>query len=344
MKNAYKDDSGRKIMTRLFRILGTLLFFYAGTAWAADDELIKRPPKPTKSYTIGVLEPNMAIPHFVAQAYGFVDEAEKLGMKVIMYDAGEHKNVAKQVSQMEDLIANKVDVICIVPGTSVTAMAQIDQAVAAGIPVVNVNIMSENQKVLGRIRSDDYEQGRLQGEFIAKAVKGKGNVVMMNGVSGNSAFINRAKGFQEYVAKYPDIKILSEQWTPNATDRGLKLMEDWSQTFPKIDAVFSGADRLAIGAAQALRAQGKKPGDVVITTVDYNDDTERFVREGWISAAMAQSPVLMGRWGVRVALAALQKQSIPEKLFTPNFVMTKDNADTVDLTLIRQPKGWRPPL
>jgi len=331
-------------MTRLFRILGTLFFFYAGTALAADDELIKRPPKPTKSYTIGVLEPNMAIPHFVAQAYGFVDEAEKLGMKVIMYDAGEHKNVAKQVSQMEDLIANKVDVICIVPGTTVTAMAQIDQAIAAGIPVVNVNIMSENQKVLGRIRSDDYEQGRLQGEFIVKALKGKGNVVMMNGVSGNSAFINRAKGFQEYVAKYPDIKILSEQWTPNATDRGLKLMEDWSQTFPKIDAVFSGADRLAIGAAQALRAQGKKPGDVVITTVDYNDDTERFVREGWISAAMAQSPVLMGRWGVRVALAALQKQPIPEKLFTPNFVMTKDNADTVDLTLIRQPKGWRPPI
>jgi protein TorT len=121
-------------------------------------------------------------------------------------------------------------------------------------------------------------------------------------------------------------------------------MEDWSQTFSKIDAVFSGADRLAIGAAQALRAQGKKPGDVVITTVDYNDDTERFVREGWISAAMAQSPVLMGRWGVRVALAALQKQPIPEKLFTPNFVMTKDNADTVDLTLIRQPKGWRPPI
>jgi ribose transport system substrate-binding protein len=330
-------------VTKLFSLLGTLLFFYVGTAWA-DDELIKRPPKPTKSYTIGVLEPNMAIPHFVAQAYGFVDEAEKLGMKVIMYDAGEHKNVAKQVSQMEDLIANKVDVICIVPGTTVTAMAQIDQAVAAGIPVVNVNIMSENQKVLGRIRSDDYEQGRLQGEFIAKALNGKGNVVMMNGVSGNSAFINRAKGFREYVAKYPDIKILSEQWTPNATDRGLKLMEDWSQTFPKIDAVFSGADRLAIGAAQALRAQGKKPGDVVITTVDYNDDTERFVREGWISAAMAQSPVLMGRWGVRVALAALQKQPIPEKLFTPNFVMTKGNADTVDLTLIRQPKGWRPPI
>jgi ABC-type sugar transport system substrate-binding protein len=286
----------------------------------------------------------MAIPHFVAQAYGFADEAEKLGAKVIMYDAGEHKNIAKQVSQMEDLITNKVDVICIVPGTNVTAMAQIDQAIAQGIPVINVNIMSDNPKVLGRIRSDDYEMGLLQGEFIVKALKGNGNVVMMSGVSGNSAFINRAKGFQEYVAKHPGIKVLSEQWTPNATDRGLKLMEDWSQTFPKIDAVYSGADRLAIGAAQAMRAQGKKPGEVVITTVDYNDDTERFVRDGWISAAMAQSPVTMGRWGIRAAMLALAKQPIPDKLLTPTHVITKENADTVDIGAIRQPKGWRPPL
>jgi ribose transport system substrate-binding protein len=326
------------------QLLAALLSLGVVLGSASADEALKRPDRPGKSYKIGVLEPNMAIPHFVAQAYGFADEAEKLGAKVIMYDAGEHKNVAKQVSQMEDLIANKVDAICIVPGTNVTATAQIDQAIAQGIPVINVNIMSDNPKVLGRIRSDDYEMGFLQGEFIVKALNGKGNVVMMSGVSGNSAFINRAKGFKDYVAKHPGIKILSEQWTPNATDRGLKLMEDWSQTFPKIDAVYSGADRLAIGAAQALRAQGKKPGEVVITTVDYNDDTERFVREDWISAAMAQSPVTMGRWGIRAAMLALAKQPIPDKLLTPTHVITKENADKVDIGAIRQPKGWRPPL
>ena len=315
----------------------------AGVGLAAE-EPIKRPPKPAKSYRIGVLEPNMAIPHFVAQAYGFVDEAEKLGARVLLYDAGEHKNVAKQVSQMEDLIANKVDAICIVPGTTATAVAQIDQAIAAGIPVVNVNIMSDNPKVLGRIRSDDYELGRLQGEYIVKGLRGQGNVVMIAGVSGNSAFILRAKGFKEYVAKHPGIKVLSEQWTPNATDKGLKLMEDWSQAFPKIDAVYSGGDRLTIGAVQALLAQGKKPGQVIVTTVDYNDDTEKLVREGWISAAMVQVPVTMGRWGIRVAILALEKQPIPDKLFTPIFVVTKENADQVDITAVRQPKGWRPPM
>lgn len=204
--------------------------------------------------------------------------------------------------------------------------------------------MSDHTKVLGRVRSDDYETGKMQGEFIVSALKGKGNVVMMSGVSGNSAFINRAKGFQDVIAKYPEIKLLSEQWTPNATDRGLKLMEDWTQAFPKIDAVFTGADRLAIGAAQALRSQGKNPGNVIITTVDYNDDTERFVREGWISATMAQSPVTMGRWGVRIALMALTKQPIPDEVLTPSISITKDNADTVDISAIRQPKGWKPPI
>jgi len=331
----------RRILTACIGVAALALG--AGVGLAADEPIL-RPPKPAKSYRIGVLEPNMAIPHFVAQAYGFVDEAEKLGAKVLLYDAGEHKNVAKQVAQMEDLIANKVDAICIVPGTTVTAMAQIDQAIAAGIPVVNVNIMSDNPKVLGRIRSDDYELGRLQGEYIVKGLKGQGNVVMIAGVSGNSAFILRHKGFKEYVAKHPGIKVLSEQWTPNATDKGLKLMEDWSQAFPKIDAVYSGGDRLTIGAVQALIAQGKKPGQVIVTTVDYNDDTERLVREGWISAAMVQVPVTMGRWGIRVAILALEKKPIPDKLFTPIFVVTKENVDKVDITAVRQPKGWRPPM
>jgi len=330
-------------MRRLTSLLALAMCVLVSTALAAD-ELLARPPRPAKSYRIGVLEPNMAIPHFVAQAYGFVDEAERLGAKVILYDAGEHKNVAKQVSQMEDLIANKVDAICIVPGTTATAVAQIDEAIAKGIVVVNVNIMSDNQKVLGRIRSDDYEMGRQQGEYIVKALKGQGNVVMIAGVSGNSAFIMRAKGFKEYVAKHPGIKILSEQWTPNATDKGLKLMEDWSQTFPKIDAVYSGGDRLTVGAVQALLAQGKKPGQVIVTTVDYNDDTERLVREGWISAAMVQVPVTMGRWGIRVAILALEKKPIPQNLMTPSFVVTKDSADQIDITAVRQPKGWRPPM
>ena len=73
-----------------------------------------RPPKPAKQYTIGVLLPQMANPHFIGQAYGYTDEAAKLGAKIILYDAGGYQYIEKQVSQMEDLIASKVDAIDLV--------------------------------------------------------------------------------------------------------------------------------------------------------------------------------------------------------------------------------------
>ena len=134
-------------MRKAIAALCATLILGFGASWASAQEAIPRPAKASKPYRVGVLEPNMSVPHFVAQSYGFIDEAEKLGMKVILYDAGEHKNVAKQVSQMEDLIANKVDAIVIVPGTGVTAMAQIDQAMDLARKVEGVKRVRNELKV-----------------------------------------------------------------------------------------------------------------------------------------------------------------------------------------------------
>ena len=86
------------------------------------------------------------------------------------------------------------------------------------------------------------------------------------------------------------------------------------------------------------------PGDGTVMNRSANSWAAAAAVRSWISAAMAQTPVTMGRWGIRVALLALAKQPIPDKLFTPMYVVTKDNADKVDISAVRQPKGWRPPL
>ena len=78
---------------KLLRLFGALVLSLSILVEAAEIDLIKRPSKPSKTYTIGILEPNMAIPHFVAQSYGFIDEAQILGMRFVIYDAGEHKNM-----------------------------------------------------------------------------------------------------------------------------------------------------------------------------------------------------------------------------------------------------------
>ncbi len=330
-------------MRRIVSLLAvvSLLVLASSGVRATSHESYPRPAKPAKSYTIGVLVPQLTNPHFAAQAFGYMDEAERLGAKVILHDAGGYQYVDKQISQMEDLIANKVDAICLVATSGPGTVPVVDRAAAAGIPVINVNVMTSNEKVTIRVRSDDVVIGQTMGEYIHKTLK-KGNLVMQSGVAGASAFEIRAKSFREYITKNaPEIKILGERHSLNTPDQGLKNMEDFFQTFPQIDAVYNSADFVAIGAAQAIKAAGKA-GKVMIVTADFQPDTERLVREGVITQAVVQQPVTMGRWGIRAAINILEKREVPKLLFTPILSVTKDNIGTVDLSTVRTPAGWKP--
>ena len=142
---------------------------------------LPRPPKPDKKYTIGVLLPHLANPHFVAQAYGYYDEAEQLGAELVLFECGGYEYVEVQVQQMEDLVAMGVDAIILVSVDLTGTIAAVDAAVEAGIPVVNVNVMTDAETVSARVRSPDKIIGRLQAEYHAEKLGGKGNVLMMVG-------------------------------------------------------------------------------------------------------------------------------------------------------------------
>ena len=302
-----------------------------------------RPPKPSKQYRIGVAIPHLANPHYVGQAYGYIDEARALGAQVTLLEAGGYEHLDKQVSQVEDLIASKVDAIILAAISGPGTISAVEQAVAAGIPVINVNVMTDSDKVVTRIRSDDDVIGRMQADFMGDRLKGAGTVVMLRGAPGTSWAEIRGNAFRKQIAaKYPNVKILGEQYSQSTPTDGLRLMEDFLQTFPQINGVYNGADSTAVGAAQAVRSAGKA-GSIVMTATDFQLDTEKFIREGVITASVLQQPVTMGRWGVRAAIIYLEKKPVPPVMFTGLMTATKDNLDRLDLTTLRAPAGWTPP-
>ncbi len=302
-----------------------------------------RPPKPSKQYRIGVAIPHLSNPHYVGQAYGYLDEAQSLGAQVTLLEAGGYEHLDKQISQMEDLVASKVDAIILAAISGPGTVGAVENAVAAGIPVINVNVMTDSDKVVTRIRSDDDVIGRMQADFMGNRLQGKGNVVMLRGAPGTSWAEIRGNAFKKRLAeKYPNMKILGEQYSQSTPADGLRLMEDFLQTFPAINGVYNGADTTAIGAAQAVLAAGKA-GSTVITATDFQLDTEKFVRDGVITASVLQQTVTMGRWGVRAAINHLEKRPVPPVLFTAQELATKDGLDRLDLTTVRAPVGWTPP-
>jgi periplasmic protein TorT len=312
----------------------------AGSAPVTD---YPRPPKPSRQYRIGVSVPHLSNPHYVGQAYGYLDEAQSLGAQVTLLEAGGYQYLDKQVSQIEDLIASKVDAIIIAAVSGPGTVGAVEDAVKAGIPVINVNVMTDSDKVVTRIRSDDDVIGRMQADFMGERLKGVGSVVMLRGAPGTSWAEIRGNAFKKRMAeKFPNVKIVGEQYSQSTPADGLRLMEDFMQTFPEINGVYNGADTTAIGAAQAVLAAGKQ-GKTVITATDFQVDTEKFIREGVITASVLQQTVTMGRWGVRAAINTLEKRAVPPVLFTAQVLATKETLDGLDLQPLRAPVGWTPP-
>lgn len=295
-----------------------------------DSREFERPAKPPKKYTIGVLLPMLANPHFVAQAYGYYDEAEQLGAEVVLFECGGYANFDKQIQQMEDLISMPVDAICLVAAEGNATAPAVDKAVAAGIPVVNVNVLTNNDKVVARIRSDDLEVGGMEAKYHGEKLNGKGNVLMINGVPGATWAVGRAQGYRDYVkANYPDIKILDERWCDNDPAAALKEMDDALQVYgDQIDAVYCPGEIFAKGIVQAIESAGKT-GKIIVTAVDPSKDGVALIKEGKIDAMVVQSSVGQGRWGIRAAIMALEGNAdqLTKRYWTPINMVTADNVD-----------------
>jgi ABC-type sugar transport system substrate-binding protein len=183
----------------------------------------------------------------------------------------------------------------------------------------------------------------MQADYMAQALHGKGSIVMLRGPAGTSWAQIRGDSFKQHLAQIaPGIKIVGEQYSQSTPQDGLRLMEDFLQTYPQIDGVYNGADMTAIGAAQATLAAGKA-GKVVITATDFQADSEKFMRDGVMSANVVQQSVVIGRWCVRATVNYLEKRPVAKELWTPLLLVTKDNLDKVDFRGVRAPAGWKPP-
>ena len=161
------------------------------------------------------------------------------------------EDVATQLGQVENFVAQGVDAIIIIPANTDAADPMTKAAQDAGIPLVYVNRIPSNlPEGVAYVGSDSIQAGMMQAEWIADKLGGKGNVVIMNGDLAQEAAQKRTEGEKQVFAKFPDIKIIKEDTASWSRDQGLALMENWLSTGEQIDAVASNNDEMAIGALE----------------------------------------------------------------------------------------------
>lgn len=317
-------------------------------SYLKDEESTESPAaeQAKERYTIGVLLPMLSNAHFTAEAYGFVSEAEALGVDVIVWDCGGYANFDTQVRQMEDLITMGVDAIVLVAADADACVSSIDAAFEAGIPVLNVNVMANSDKVL-QIKSDDNAIGELEAERMGQLMDGEGKVLMVRGTAGTSWAIGRGDGFKAYMEEnYPGIEILDELWCANEVDAAMQLVEDAIMAYgDEIEGVYAPGENTAKGAILALQASGMAE-DVFVVACDPSDDSIAMLREGSLDASVVQFSVGLGQWGMRAAVNILNGNAdqMSKKYFTTLNMVDTENVDTFDFVGIsKAPDGWQLP-
>lgn len=299
--------------------------------------------KPGEKLTLGFSMPELQGSFWISMYYGVQDEAKKQGVDLVALNAGGFDRLDRQIQQMQDLIQRDVDAILIGATTADGVVPVVDEAKAKGIPIVAVGSIPANKNMDSIILADHAGMGKLQGEFMGKQLNGTGKVLVMAGPAGTNWAIDRSNGFKEAMKAFPGIQIAGEQWTATGRATGLKLMEDWLQTFPDVAGVYTAVDDMGAGAVDALKAVNKA-GKVIVTSSNLSPIGEQYLREGFIQGETVQQIVLQGRMGVQQAIKAAKKEAVEARIVTPVLLITKDNVDTQDYGPIQAPKDFRPSL
>lgn len=248
-------------------------------------------------------------------------------VELVIADAGDRTD--KQVADMDNFIAQKMDVIFISPKESAGLTGVVEKATKAGVPVFVLDRNVNGDSFMQYIGGDNVAIGRAAGKYIVQALggagKAQGNLIEIWGNQGVQAAHDRHNGVFESVAKEPGIKLLNERvdidWKQ---DKAYEYMKTMLRRFPKIDVVYAQNDPMAYGAYLAAKDLGREKQIKFIGADALPQEGATWVLNGELAATFLYPTP--GAEGVRQALKMLKGEKIPKKVILDTEGVFPNNA------------------
>jgi len=279
----------------------------------------------TTKYTIGFSQCNSAEPWREAMNKEILSEAAKHPKLKVMISDGQQDN-SKQVADVENFIVQEVDLLIISPNEAQPLTNIVEKAFDKGIPVIVLDRKVLTDKYTVFIGADNVKIGKAAGEYAAKLLRGKGNVVEIWGLKGSTPAIERHKGFIQGISGHPEIKIIYEQDGAWLRRKGREIMENALQRFDKIDLVYGHNDPMAIGAYIAAKNANRmdKTFFVGIDGLPGAEGGAQAVLNGELDATFLYPTG--GAKAVQVALDILSGKKVSKTITLETVTIDKSNA------------------
>jgi ribose transport system substrate-binding protein len=272
--------------------------------------------------TIAVFTKNQISPIFSALRAGAAVAAKNLGVQVVNYVPSTADSVAEQNKLVDDAIKDKPDAIVFVPVDYTQAAGAVGKINGANIPLINANEKLSGGTIVGYVGIDDAALAKATGEYLLKAIGGRGNVVILDGPDDNLTSRGRFSGFRDAIKDFADVKLLAGKSGSYARPQAKQVTAGFLGNFPQVDGILAANDPMAIGAVDALKAAGRKS---LVAGINASREVMDLIKFGDIIGSGDYDTFVQGCIGVEMAVRAIRKESVPTAVMLKPLIVDKTN-------------------
>ena len=313
-------------MKRILGLFLVFLFFAAGCGRQHSNKL-----------RILVSPKGLSHSFWVTVKKGAEDAGKALDVDVIWKGPAVETDIAGQIAILEDYINKKVDAIVLAACDTKALIPVVEKANRAGIKVITIDSGLDSDIPLSFIATDNVAAAEKAADALAGLIQKKGKVACIPFVPGAGTSIMRENGFKQGLKKYPDIKLVAVQYSQSDVATAMNVMEDILTAHPDLDGVFAANEAGTIGVVQALVARNKAGGKVNVVGFDAAKNEIDALKSGDVQALIVQNPYKMGYKGVEMAVATLHGKTIPKRIDTGVYVVTKKNLNSPEIQKLLGP-------
>jgi ribose transport system substrate-binding protein len=300
-------------------------------------------PKEPGKLTIAVIPKGTSHVFWQSVHAGAQKAATELGIDIIWRGPAREDDRDSQVSEVENFISRGVSGIVLAPLDESALVTPVSSALRNHIPVVIFDSGLKGEDYISFVATDNQKGGRLAGKYLAKALQGKGKVILLRYAEGSDSTSKREQGFLDAVKENPGIEVVSSNQYGGADVEGAyKKSEALLSRYKtangglSIDGIFCPNESTTFGMLRALQDNGWA-GKVRFVGFDASDNLVKGLRDGNIDALILQDPVKMGYLGVKTMAAHIRGEKVERRIDTGVSVVTKENMDQPDMKELVHP-------
>jgi ribose transport system substrate-binding protein len=245
----------------------------------------------------------------------------------------------QQIQVVENFTSRKVAGIVLAPLDSQAMVNPVASAVQAGIPVIVMDSGLNSDKYLSFVATDNFKGGRLAGEYMAKLLNEKGNVILLRYAVGSASTEEREKGFLDAIGKFPGIKMISaDQYAGVTVESAYQAAQNLLNRYgTEVNGVFCVTEPTTIAMTKALRDIGKAGGKVKMIGFDSGSQSVLDMKNGDVQGLVVQNPLLMGYLSVMTMVKHLQGEKVESRIDTGVVLATPENMGQPEVTDLLNP-------